>query len=336
MKVFVTGYSGHLGPAVVKKLDASGAEVIGFDIDQKNVPGLADVRGGDILNYDQVKAAMTGCDEVLHMAAIAMPFYAREQEVFNVNASGTFNVFKACAELGIKRVSVTSSVNAIGYNFGVKVRDLSYLPVDGSHPLFATDPYSYSKGVSEDIGRYFYNRYGISSVFMRLGIGINVEDIRSLRARVDGLLSLPEKEGIREVRRIEAEMDERRLYALREAPPYRNGTEYVYECFTKEQVIWSSHVHNFLIYTHLDDLCDACVCALSARYEGSHPIFVSDYVNMLGIESAKLALLLYPGAKVDFDLLKGYDALADYREAEKMIGFRAKHSFTDLYKEVFG
>jgi len=335
MKVFVTGYAGHLGPAVVKRLSESGADVIGYDVAQRQVDGVGDIRGGDITDYDRLKSAMAGCDEVLHMAAVAMPFYMREHEVFNVNVSGTFNVFKACAELGIRKVAVTSSINAVGYNFGVKTQGLSYLPIDGSHPCYTTDPYSYSKQAAEDVGRYFYRRHGISSVFMRLGNGFSADDARPLRARIEALLRLPEKERGLEVKRIEADMEERRRYAFAEAPPYRNGTEYVFDCFTKEQIVWSNYIHNCLTYLHIDDLADAAVCAINAQYEGSYPIYVTDYVNVLGIESAVLAKLLYPGAAINHSLLKGCDALADYREAERIIGFRAKRSFDGRHSEIY-
>jgi len=186
-----------------------------------------------------------------------------------------------------------------------------------------------------EVGRYFYRRYGISSVFMRLGNGFSADEARPLRARVEALLRLPEKERGLEVRRIEADMEERRQYAFAVAPPYRNGTEYVFDCFTKEQIIWSNYIHNCLTYLHIDDLADAAICAINARYEGSYPIYVTDYVNVLGIESAVLAKLLYPGATINHSLLKGFDALADYREAERIIGFRAKRTFDGRHSDIY-
>jgi len=347
MKVLVTGVTGGVGKIAAKRLYEAGAKVIGFSRDTADVPGVSELREGDITNHAELKKAMADCDHILHLAACHMPYDAPEQEVFHTNVGGTFNVFKACAELGIKRVTAASSPNAIGYNFGVKVRDMAYLPVDGAHPSYTTDPYSFTKRQGEEVGRYFHRRYGISSVFLRLGLdfkttieewmkGAGAEKARRLRGRVDGLLALPEKERAREVRRIENEMDADRYRAFTAMPPFQNGTEYVYEAFSEEMKIWGYLVHNFLMYLDMRDLGDALVCALNAGFEGSHAIFIADHKNMLGIESAKLAALLYPGAKVDADRLPGFGALVDYREAERLIGFRAKHSFEDHYKELYG
>jgi hypothetical protein len=346
MKVFVTGCSGIVGKIAAKGLSEAGAEVIGFARNPKTMVGVADFRTGNITNYDMLKTAMKDCDTVLHLAAYHMPYDASEEEVFNVNVGGTFNVFKACADLGIKKLVVASSPNAIGYNFGVKMRDLSYLPVDGMHPLYTTDPYSFTKQEVEEIGRYFYRRYNLSSVFLRLGLDYHFtienwvksqarDDLRFLHTWVDDLLALPTKEGIREVRHIENEMDARRNYAISTALPFKNGTEYVYDAFSNEQKIWSYYIHNFLMYLDGRDLSDAVVCSINASFEGSHDIFIADDKNMLGIESARLAALVYPGARVDFNRLHDYDALVDFRAAKKIIGFQSKYSVSDFYGELY-
>ena len=161
-------------------------------------------------------------------------------------------------------------------------------------------------------------------------------DLKTLRKTVDELLALPEKEGAQEVRRIENEIDIRRDYAMNDMPAYKCGTEYVNAALSTEQVIWNLFVHNYLMNLESRDLASAILCSLNSEFVGSHDIFVADDKNMLGIKSVKLASLLYPGAKVDIQRLNGFDALVDYRPAEKIIGFRAKHSIADYYKELYG
>ena len=347
MKVFVTGVTGGVGKIAARSLKEAGAKVVGLSRNHADIPGVDEFRAGDVTNYEVLKAAMSGCDAVLHLAAMHMPYDAPEQEVFNINVGGTFNLFKACAELGIKRVTVASSPNAIGYNFGVKIQDISYLPVDGEHPVYTTDPYSYTKQKGEDVGSYFYRRYGISSIFMRLGLDFRstIEEWvkapdrdkqRSLRKLIDELLALPEKEAAREVRRIENEMDACRHHAFTVAPPFKNGTEYVYESFTEELKIWGYLVHNFLMYLDGRDLGDSIVCSLNADFEGCHNIFIADHKNMMGVPSVKLARLLYPGAKVNIDRLQGFDALVDCYTAQRLIGFKAKRTLADYYDVLYG
>jgi NAD(P)-dependent dehydrogenase (short-subunit alcohol dehydrogenase family) len=347
MKVFVTGVTGGVGKIAARCLSAAGAQVIGFSRRPAEVAGVSEFRAGDVTDYEGLKAAMSGCDEVVHLAAYHMPYDAPEQEMFGVNVGGTFNVFKACAELGINRVTVASSPNAIGYNFGVYVRDISYLPVDGDHPLYTTDPYSFTKQEIEEVGRYFYRRHGISSVFMRLGLDFRTtieewavsparERERSLRKLVDGLLALPGKEGAREVRRIENDMDRSRHFAKTSAPPFKNGTEYVYESFSDELKVWGYLVHNFLMYLDGRDLGESVVCSLNSGFSGSHVIFVADHKNMLGVESIKLANLLYPGAKANIGRLNGYDSLVDCDSTKKLIGFYARRTVADYYGVIYG
>ena len=97
---------------------------------------------------------MAGIDGVVHLAAFRHPGLAPEHRLFHVNVSGTFNVFRAAADAGIKRVVCASSINALGYNFGIKFPEgqLQYFPIDEAHPTYTTDPYSFSKGAIEEIG----------------------------------------------------------------------------------------------------------------------------------------------------------------------------------------
>lgn len=343
MKVLLTGAAGGVGKIAAKGLHDMGAEVIGFSRTPVEVEGVSDFRAGNVTDYETLKKVMQDCDEVVHLAAVHMPFDAPEQELFQINVGGTFNIFKACSELGIKRVTVASSPNAIGYNFGVKIKDLSYVPVDEQHPLFTTDPYSFSKQAIEEIGRYFYRRLGISSVFMRLGLDFRMtveewleakkSDMVTLRAMVDGLLALPEKEAAQEVRRIENALNEKRYQAI--GVPHKNGTEYVYAKYTEEERIWNYYIHNYLMFLDKRDLADSIVKSVNTEFVGSHDIFVADHSNMLGIPSAKLAALVYPGARLKYEQLKGYDAMVDYRSAKELIGFYAQHSVASYYDVLY-
>jgi len=347
-KVFMTGYSGGVGKIVSARLNEMGIEVVGYSRNIKETEGVTEYIAGSVTDYDLLKKSMEGCDSVLHLAAYHMPYDAREQEVFEANVGGTFNVFKACVELGFKKVAIASSPNAVGYNFATKGFDLAYVPIDGKTPPFTTDIYSYSKECIESVGAYFYRRYGINSVFLRLGLDfrttieewVNLERVRAdltwLRKTVDDLLALPEKEAHAEVRRIENGLDAKRREAMTCGVPFKNGTEYVYDKYTNEQRIWNYLIHNFLMYLDSRDLANGTIASMVADYEGAHNIFLADHKNMLGIESAKIASLLYPGAKVDYTRLRGYDAFVDYRETERLIGWRAEHTVADFYDVLYG
>src|SRR5258708_7724216 len=167
MKVLITGGAGHIGKATTERLVRQGwdVRVIGLESGAET-PGVEFVTC-DILNYADVREQIRGCQAVIHLAAIRGPQLAAGHKVFEVNVAGTFNVFEAAAAEGIRRVVQASSINALGCTYNLGDFSPEYLPIDEKHPLFTTDPYSYSKEIIEDIGRYYWRREGISSVAMR-------------------------------------------------------------------------------------------------------------------------------------------------------------------------
>ncbi|XP_074564730.1 cinnamoyl-CoA reductase 1-like [Curcuma longa] len=69
----------------------------------------------DLLDYDSVASAITGCEGVFHVASpvpsarVPNP----ETEVIEPAVTGTLNVLKACSEAKVKRVVVVSSLAAV-------------------------------------------------------------------------------------------------------------------------------------------------------------------------------------------------------------------------------
>ena len=110
---------------------------------------------------------MRGCEAVVHLAAIANPMFVAPHELFHVNVQGTYNVYEAAAEEGIKRIVQASSINAFGCFWGNRDIAPSYFPLDEAHPTGTTDVYSFSKEVVEDIGEYYWRRNGITSISLR-------------------------------------------------------------------------------------------------------------------------------------------------------------------------
>ena len=134
MQILLTGGSGAVGKSVVDRLVRSGfaVRVIGRRSDM--VFEGAEYLSCDINNYAHLREVIRGCRAVVHLAALPNPAAGTPEEVFRVNAQGTFNVFQAAAEEGIRRVVQASSINATGQFYGVKPAPLLYLPMDEEHP----------------------------------------------------------------------------------------------------------------------------------------------------------------------------------------------------------
>ena len=172
-RVLVTGADGFIGSHLTEALVRAGVEVRAFvfynsfnswgwldTIEAKLRDGL-DVFAGDIRDQGGVRAAIRGCDVVLHLAAlISIPFSYHSPEAFiETNIKGTLNVMQAARELGTARVVVTSTSEVYGTARSV--------PITEEHPLRGQSPYSATKIGADQIALSFHNAFGTPVVVLR-------------------------------------------------------------------------------------------------------------------------------------------------------------------------
>lgn len=160
MKVAVTGASGRIGRAITRLALARGHQVVLIDRAPLSVPPPqgSEFVLADMDDYEALVAGFSGCDAVIHMAAIPEPGLAPDHVVHNNNVAGSYNALRAAAENGILRVCQASSVNAIGHTFSLAPR-YDYFPLDEHHATYCDDPYSLSKWICEAQGEAFARRY---------------------------------------------------------------------------------------------------------------------------------------------------------------------------------
>jgi UDP-glucose 4-epimerase len=113
MKVLVVGGSGFIGSHIMDALSDEGHEVTNFDLQpsrylRKNQQYVQ----GNILNRDQIKAAITGKDVVYNFAGIPHLDVGLNNPVATVeqNILGTVISLDASKDLGVKRYVYASSV----------------------------------------------------------------------------------------------------------------------------------------------------------------------------------------------------------------------------------
>jgi len=149
MKVAVTGATGWVGRAVVDLAVSQGHSVVSIDRAHdptgSNASRFIQLELGD---YAALQSALSGCDALIHLAAINGPGREPDHVVHNNNVVSSYHALRAAAEVDIRRVCQASSVNAIGGRFSRWPR-YDYLPVDEQHPSYAEDPYSLSKWICE-------------------------------------------------------------------------------------------------------------------------------------------------------------------------------------------
>jgi nucleoside-diphosphate-sugar epimerase len=334
MRILLTGGSGSVGQAVVERLVAGGHTVLVIGRRADVALAGAEYRQCDVNDYARLREVVRGCEAVVHLAAIPNPGQATPEEVFRVNTQGTFNVFQAAAEEGIRRVVQASSINAAGQFYGVRPAPLQYLPLDEDHPVSGSDAYSFSKHVIEEIGDYFWRREGITSLAYRLpwvapaGIHTGIDQRREqILPLIENLLARPLEE--RQAWFAAAWED---YNAFRAGRPYeKRGSVREYILSLPEEARWKllAMTNRVNFFTMLDerDSAQAVVKGLAAPVSGSHTLFINDRLNWTRIETRVLAELFYPDVQVFKKPLPGCESLVSIDRARALIGFEPEYSF---------
>lgn len=172
-KILVTGADGFIGSHLTEALVRQGYDVRAFVLynsfnswgwldhaDQSIRQGI-DVFAGDIRDPHGVKAAMQGCDVVLHLAAlIAIPYsYHSPDTYIDTNVKGTLNVLQAARELGGVKVIHTSTSEVYG--------TARFVPITEDHPLQGQSPYSASKIGADQLAFSFFASFGLPVTIVR-------------------------------------------------------------------------------------------------------------------------------------------------------------------------
>ena len=145
-KILVTGADGFIGSHLTEHLLRLGCDVRAFvlynsfnswgwlDALPADLRRDLDVFAGDIRDPHGVRAAMRGCQAVLHLAAlIAIPYSYHSPDTYvDTNIKGTLNILQAARELGVSRVVHTSTSEVYG--------TARFVPITEDHPLQGQSP----------------------------------------------------------------------------------------------------------------------------------------------------------------------------------------------------
>ncbi len=159
--VLLTGASGALGRMLTKSLSALGWTLRLTDIAPfpDPVPAGAAFTKADLNDGPTILRLAEGCGAIIHLGGVSVerPF----EEVLGPNIRGLFHIYEA-ARREKARVIFASSNHSIGFHERTETigADTQFLP-DGFYGL--------SKAYGELMGRLYWFKHGVESVFLRIG-----------------------------------------------------------------------------------------------------------------------------------------------------------------------
>jgi uronate dehydrogenase len=113
----------------------------------------------DLADEAKVVDLAKGVDAIVHFGGA--PLERPWQEILDSNIRGSYHIYEGARQHWVKRIVYASSVHAIGYH---RLED----QIDALAPQRPDSLYGLSKCFVEDLGRLYWDKFGIESVCLRI------------------------------------------------------------------------------------------------------------------------------------------------------------------------
>lgn len=160
-RLLLTGAAGGLGKELRRRLKAH-CEILRLS----DIAELGTAAAGEELmpvpleDAAKVLALLADVDAVVHLGGISVegPF----APIVQANIVGTYNLYEAARRHGVKRVVFASSNHVTGFYRQDEV-------IDARAPMRPDGHYGLSKAFGENCAQFYFDRYGIETVSLRIG-----------------------------------------------------------------------------------------------------------------------------------------------------------------------
>lgn len=113
----------------------------------------------ELADADAVMEMTRGVDAIVHFGGA--PLETKWETILDSSIRGSYHIYEGARRNGVKRVVYASSVHAIGYH---RVED----QIDARAPHRPDSLYGVSKCFVEDLGRLYWDKFGIETVCCRI------------------------------------------------------------------------------------------------------------------------------------------------------------------------
>ena len=160
-RVLITGAAGALGTQLRQSGQVLAERVTLSDrVACRDLASHEEDRPADLADMAAVQRAVAGADAIVHLGGQAIE--GSWQNVLDGNIKGGYNIYEAARQAGVKRVIYASSIHAIGYYERNQT-------IDAGVPTRPDSLYGVSKTFVENLSRYYFDKFGIESVCVRIG-----------------------------------------------------------------------------------------------------------------------------------------------------------------------
>jgi uronate dehydrogenase len=161
-RLLLTGAAGGLGKVLRESLRPYANVLRVSDIAAMSPATGAheEVQVCDLADKAAVHQLVEGVDAILHFGGVSVerPF----EEILGANICGVFHIYEAARRHGVKRVIFASSNHVIGFYKQDET-------IDANCPRRPDSYYGLSKSYGEDMASFYFDRYGIETVSIRIG-----------------------------------------------------------------------------------------------------------------------------------------------------------------------
>lgn len=160
-KLLLTGAAGALGKVLRQSLTAHTETLRLSDIaDMGSAAAHEEIVRCDLADKTAAIAMCQGIQAIVHFGGVATEHSF--ETVLGANISGIFHIYEGARIHGAKRVVFASSNHAIGFHRQGDV-------LDSDSPQRPDSYYGLSKAYGENMAQFYWNRYGIETVSIRIG-----------------------------------------------------------------------------------------------------------------------------------------------------------------------
>lgn len=149
--IAVTGGNGWIGSSILTHLNECGYYTVNIARGKQREDESDQYIRTDLLDPGNVYGSLAeaGADALIHMGTIASPENNPGYTVYRNNVMSTYYLLEAAGAIGVDRICLGSSLNALGSVYQEAPAEIDYLPVDEDHPQTPRDPYAMGKHALE-------------------------------------------------------------------------------------------------------------------------------------------------------------------------------------------